>query len=513
MESTKENRFLSWLAAIRETKTITKINKFIASPICLAIMAALTLLAYSFSLEVIFYGLVVVFAIYVCLFAEDFMPIVPLFLFCYVTSSPKNNPGRAETSMFYGVGGILIIIFASVAVLALLFRLGTDKNMGFKKLFTTKRSLVWGFLALGIGYVLSGIGSAGYLQVIWKNLFLALLEFLSLFLLYFLFSATINWEKRDKNYFVWMMFFFGVLIVGELIASFLLCNVIEGGVIMRGRISAGWGHYNNMGAMIGVSIPFAMFLSMKYKRGFIFVIVAGLMYLSLFFACSRGSQLGAGLTFAASYVYAAIKTKEKKSFFIASGIFVAVVAILCIVFRDTLTTLFSDVPDIIKSSENGTEETEENLFNDSNRFKTYLGGLKTFINYPIFGESFYPRKYVPYEYSTVDKFSSFFPPRWHNTFIQMLVSCGVVGFAAYVFHRVQTVRLYLKKRDDTTTFFAFGILALLAMSMLDCHFFNLGPGFFYSICLMVIEFAPSDKKKQVAKEEETPSETSTQTAE
>ena len=65
---------------------------------------------------------------------------------------------------------------------------------------------------------------------------------------------------------------------------------------------------------------------------------------------------------------------------------------------------------------------------------------------------------------------------------------------AYLFHRVQTAILFFKKPTLYKSFIGIGVLLLLLMSLLDCHFFNIGPVFFYSICLA---FAEKTEEEQV----------------
>ena len=86
---------------VRSSKAIKKINAFLLSPWGLAALAACTLCGFSFGLELAFYTLAIVLVVYTSLFCDDFSPIMPLFVFCYVTAGPTNNPGKTETSFFY----------------------------------------------------------------------------------------------------------------------------------------------------------------------------------------------------------------------------------------------------------------------------------------------------------------------------------------------------------------------------------------------------------------------------
>jgi hypothetical protein len=53
--------------------------------------------------------------------------------------------------------------------------------------------------------------------------------------------------------------------------------------------------------------------------------------------------------------------------------------------------------------------------------------------------------------------------------------------------------LFIKKKSRATTFIGISILALLLMSLVDCHFFNVGPVLFYSIVLAVMECAKKEE--------------------
>jgi hypothetical protein len=79
------------------------------------------------------------------------------------------------------------------------------------------------------------------------------------------------------------------------------------------------------------------------------------------------------------------------------------------------------------------------------------------------------------------------PPLWHNNFLQMLASCGLFGLYAYIYHRIQTFWHFFKGKGKENIFLAITILAFLLTNILDCHFFLLGAGLFYSCYLAVAE--------------------------
>ncbi|MBQ3014702.1 MAG: O-antigen ligase family protein [Clostridia bacterium] len=468
---------------IKNSAAVKNINQIICSAWGVGILGTLTVLAFAFSLEAVFYTIVVLYTIYVGLFADDLSPIMPLFVLCYVTPSIGNNPGISDQGLFYGSSGIYLLCIVSVAVLTLLFRIALDKDFGFRRLLTTKRTLLWGMVALGVSYFLSGIAHERYLEYVKGNLLFAFIQFASIFLLYFVLSATVNWEQFNLDYFAWAGLIIGLVVSAEVICIYITNNVIVDASVFRSNIYSGWGCYNNIGALISMSIPFAFYFASKKKRSSIFLVIGFLLLVMVILSGSRGSMVGAAFAFVASFIYAFIKCNNKKEFRIATLVLLGIIAVGMLIFHKQTELILSQIPKIGHIDENGSL-----VVNDSDRINIYKNGWEIFLRNPIFGQSFYPIEFNIYSFSYLEQFNSFFPPRWHNTVIQMLASCGVVGMLAYSYHRIDTFRLYFKKKTRTNTYILFSILTMLIMSLLDCHFFNVGPVLFYSIALAVMEF-------------------------
>ena len=159
---------------------------------------------------------------------------------------------------------------------------------------------------------------------------------------------------------------------------------------------------------------------------------------------------------------------------IGFGSFVVVVVIAGAVFRDKVAEIFASL--------------KKAGLDDSNRFKLYLDGLQKFAQSAqsvLLGNGFYSGGY---RYGN-DKLPSdaFLPPRYHNTVVQLLASGGLITMVAYLFHRFQTLKLCLTHRTFEKIFILAAILVLISASMVDCHFFNMGPGLIYSIVLVFAE--------------------------
>ena len=477
----------------RQTPLIRGINAFMASPKGVIMVALLTFLAHISSLEIILYTMTLLYCIYVCVFGDDFLTLAPFVVFCYIAPSRINNPGQNNESLFSGGTGLFLIIGVFVLLLCFMLRVGFDPDMGFKRLIKDKRKLLWGMLILGAAYVLSGMFSEHYGQIWGKNMAFGLLEFATVFVLYFLLTALVDWSRARADYFMWIGFLAGCVIALEVLNLYVhyfdefFVDLADGDRWNRWKIYLGWGMHNNVGAMLSITSPFALYLASKYKHGYLFVLPAVIHMVALFMTLSRTSILFGLCVFAVAFVVALCKAKRRLILGITGGCLAAVGFVFMLIFWDKLWDVVMDI------FNNGVLDT-------SGRGSLYAAGLKVFAENPVFGEGFYPSNMSTFEtayWLIGSEMSAFFPPRWHNTVIQLLASCGIVGLLAYILHRVQTLFVFARKLTLEKIFIGLSMLAFLGMSMLDNHFFNLGPTLIYSMALAFAEKseAPCDKEE------------------
>ena len=466
----------NFIFRLRQHPICRKINAFLTSPAYFLLIGGLTVLSSVFALELAVYTCFVLIALYLSICGEDYLPLIPLFVCGYISPSVGNNPGRNENSIFYPEnGGIYMLCIVGLFLLSLIVRLCLDPQIGQKAFFSCKRKLMPSMLILGGTYLLGGVFSGHYFDNGFSNLLFAFIQFAAIFMLYFLLTGAVKWEQAPKSYLAWTGVCVGFVLLCQLLHIYITHDVIVTGVIQRARIHTGWGTYNNMGALLTMMIPFAFHLACVRKRGWVYHLCALLFLLGVLLTCSRGSIFVAVAIYVLSYTIVIYKDLHTKHNLVIHFAAFAIIATLLVLFHDELLRLFRVL-------------IQQGL-DPSNRHEVYEEGIKQFRKFPIFGGSFYPVDYQPYDHSEIDAFSSFFPPRWHNTIIQMLASCGVVGLAAYCFHRFQTLSLFVKKPTLGKGFIALSILALLGTSMLDCHFFNIGPTLFYSMALAFVEKA------------------------
>lgn len=442
-----------------------RFDRYLASPYYVLSLMLVTALGFAFSLEAVCYGLFTAVCVYVCLFGADLLPLMPLVVFSYLMPSARNNPGINENSVFAGGSGIYIACLGAVIVAALCCRVVRDR----KRFWGSKPPLLWGMAALWAAYLLGGIGTAGYRSRFPGNLLFAFLQGAAVAVPYLLLRGGVNWKQARRDYLAWIGFCAGGLVLFEILYLYSSSHVVIDGIIRRQNLVTGWGMHNNLGGFLAMMIPFAFYLATKYRKGWIGTVAGSAFLIGVLMTCSRSSILGGvGIYLVCIYLMLSYSRNTKDNA-IALAIVIAIVALSVLLFQRQLLRLFSDILD------RGLDPSSRDII--------YEKGLELFGQSPIFGNSFYSPGYQPWDFSTSESFSAFFPPRWHNTVIQLLVSCGTVGILAYGFHRVQTVVVLLRRRHKEPVFIACALAVLLFTSLFDCHFFNIGPTLFYSMAL------------------------------
>lgn len=465
---------------LREHGSIRAFNRFLTTPGYILGVLFLVMLANDAAVELQVYTALLCIGCYICLFADDLLPLMPILTGCYISVSAQNNPGLNAQSVFT-TQGVYIWALLVPFVACLLFRLCTDKVFGGKAFLTKKRRLLPGMVILGIAYVLGGLFSVAYPGLWKKSVLFGLLQFAAVFLPYYLFSGAVDWKKAPKDYFAWIGFLTGLMLLLQLLRVYFHRDVIVDGVIMRDRIYTGWGMHNNIGCYLAMMIPFAFYLASRYNKGWLGSVVGSAFLLGVFFTCSRGSILVGSAVYLLCIILLMLSAKNKKANKVTIIIFLSVLVLTVAVFHKQIYLLFRSVLD--------------RGFDPNNRNFIYEAGWKQFLRYPMFGGGFYPVDFVPYDFSVVDSFSAFLPPRWHNTVIQLIACTGAVGLCAYGFHRYETVRMFLRDRTREKAFIACSVAVLLGTSLLDCHFFNIGPTLFYSVGLAFAEFCVKPNEK------------------
>lgn len=386
--------------------------------------------------------------------------IAPVFMITFTFSYKTFLSGwlGGITFAILAIGALVLIIGAFIAHIFLY-----KKHLQIKELPSSK--LFWGIVAVSGALLLNGLFSFENYQPI--NITFALILVFALAFCYFTFFLGINAKKDILEYVIYILYVASVLLVLEMIILLLRdATLNENGSIIKESLILGWGVWNNVGGMLTMLLPVHFYYAATKKHGYIFYISAVIVYLTIALTLSRSSLLFATIVFAICVVIICSKGCNTRTNRIITAC-VAAIGVLGVI------ALFDKIYAVLGSY------ISQGL-GDNGRLALYKHGIENFLSNPIFGGGLGS--------CPEDNFGHGIDPnRYHNTVIELLATCGIVGFGAYAFHRYQTIRLVWKKRSDLSVIFlSIVILGLLLTSLLDNHIFNIYPTMYYSIVLCVL---------------------------
>ncbi len=460
---------------INDNQIINKLNKILISKWMILVITFLTLMSNVFGLELLVLWIFTFIVVITCLVGDNLLSLLTISCCGYFTFSKSNNPLSLEqTSIFLNPSTMIHIYAITVVVVIfaggrLVFDIITKKKQGIYQ-GSNKPKLTLGFIILGIVYIIGGLFSSHYG---FRTAFFGFIQIATLGFSYFYFYYTVDFKKVEKDYFGWLFLSIGILLFFETIVMLYQADFFTTtGVFTRDKIFTGWGINNNVAGMLVMLIPIPIYLALERKNSILYILIGNLLYLATILTQSRAGMLIGGIILIVSLIYYFIKQerKEKIKVIILESLCFFIAVLFFIIKFTEVKRLFSS---IIAAG-----------FNDSGRFEIYKIGLKQFLEYPIFGRGFYSTGLFQWG---VNSETNFLPPRYHNTIIQLLASCGSFGLLGYLFHRIQSAKIILFKLNNERFFIGISILSLLIISLLDCHFFNIGPGFIYGALLLFAE--------------------------
>ena len=449
------------------------------------IYAALVFVSSLCGQEPLVFGLTALLVVLVCLFAKDTRALVPPIILVIYAVSWMHTPQGASDFFNAPAAFVSFGILGAIAVAALAFRIAAFPPKGESRL----PGLRTGLVVLCAAFLLNGALSADF--VLSDIVFGALIAF-SFIAAYLLIRRTCAYRKDNGLYFAASCFAAGLVIFLQVAYALLfrdvwegengaLCSGIDllrgffaGGALPQGlsiskdAMIAGWGMSNNFGGMLAMFIPASLYLAYKVKNGWLFYLFAFAQLGAVACTLSRTALLTGGVLLVGGAVILSVARSPRRTFVRACNAAV-VLAVLAagILFFDRIREIFAVIFD--------------RGFDDSNRFKIWKYGLDKFFSSPLFGAGFEQRFYLDFVGFDIENWV--FPDMFHNVFVQILASCGLVGMAAYLYHLAQVLCLLLRRPSADRLLYLGIFLAVSGASLLDNHIFHIFPALLYSLSL------------------------------
>lgn len=500
------------LESIANSSTfIRKTNNFLESKWFYIALAVFVFIVQAFGLEVLGYITIALIFSYTCFFMENTNATIPIF--CFVTFATSTIHSPAENASGYVILGagqfdvlqgsnyfsspvfvVGLIVGIVIVALGLIYRMLAYAN--YKKTFT-KKSLIWGIIALAFAYLVSGLG---YLQYSLDDFIMAGVQAVSILAVYLFIVTTADFEKFNLDKLAQLcvvaLFYMMALVAYIYVTRFY--GFLRFSSAWKHYMLCGWGMSNDFGIFISMLLP-VFFYKMFYaqKHAYVWYIFAIFAIIVIFFTYARGALLVGGGVFALGSIYAIIRKSTRKTAILSVS--VALLAFVCAVAILHFTGGLEYVMEYhVGKVANGTQI--ENI--DSGRLDIWKRYLDYFISNPIFGGGFTVDKifYINAGKEVANGAFSAYSYFAHNTLFQILGSCGLVGLMAYLYHTLTVLLVFFKKPNEKRMIFAVCIFAFIATSMLDVVFFKPYFIFYYAIILAVCEFDAKTSEKVCGKE-------------
>lgn len=467
---------------VKNGKTVKELlNSAFGSKLYPFITAVIVFICYYTGMDLFAIYFVAISGILILTLCDDLTPFITLLVFINVIISYQHSPsGKSGNSDYFfqpAVAAQVITLIVALVTAGVIRLLRTVQRRRFKP-----TPIFFGLCALSIAFILNGIFSDNYTPMdLVYGLFQAVI-YLGVFAL-----LKDNIKINSKTFVNIAVAFLAlsIVLVAELFIAYLSAEgVFVNGELFRGRLSFGWGVYNTMGMLLLLCIPSVVYLASVYKRGWLLTLYSVLLVLCCILSMSRQAMLGVVVIYPLCLAYLIKKTKQKLINWLIIGAAciaaIVVVAIRWHSFTNAFSQIFSNI--IVNGQLNG-----------SGRMKLYATALNEFFKAPLFGTGFYSGGLD----GMLDNAAGMdiIPLFYHNTILQLAASCGVIGLAAYIVHRCQTVFSFFKTVTVERSFIAVSILVLLVLSLLDVHMFDILPTLLYSSFVAVLVASEKDKKK------------------
>lgn len=444
----------------------SRLNHFFQSKLYILLVMVCIFLGNTTSTELFFAFCVLGCVVCACFVCHDLRFLLPPLCGMVCSIPLAHTPYVPTESGFYTSTSVLILF--AVGVLLLLagltvFVLRNRKSVALPRV--SLRSLFLGFCAFAAALLLSG---AFHPQNDMKN-FAYALGIAASFLVFYIFIALFHPRtKENAEHFLFTMAALGVCVVAELIVLYITKVEFDGFFPVKNSIMIGWGTWTHIGALLTVSLPCALYFAHSGKRWLPSLLTAALLFIGIFMTASRGAWLYGGILLLVCLIYLSFSGENKKKtrllLLIALGFALVLALLLAGKIYDFLLS-FLQVG-----------------FSDNGRFELWHNALRTFAAYPIFGVGFFNTGIV------LGGFPALLPYLYHNTVLQMMASCGLIGCLLYLFHRAQTVALAIRKRHSSLCIFLLlSAAALVLVSLTDEHLFHIYPAFWYTAALYLAE--------------------------
>lgn len=354
-------------------------------------------------------------------------------------------------------GGWQLIVCFICAGIAIGFLIGfLVWKLAIQKAKCKKGKMFWAFLILALANLLGGV--IGHF-----NIMLFGIVFASFILLYGIYWFYLNFTKDCQKYFAWCAIFLAITITLEIFFShiasgnFIQSVINKGGMVGVCEGDAHTGNINSACIVMLTGLCACFYLALKNKKDYLYLLMALLIDVSIFFSYSRIVTFVAAIVTLICLIYIVIKSQNRKILLISLGVIVGVLLIFVAIFWNKVLNAINYYLNM--------------GFSLNGRGTLWEWCIAQFKNSPIFGVGFVTNEtgatlgeipgcgvVVPGELSMVYA---------HNFFLHHFVCVGIIGSLLTIPFYVKKYEIIFKKFTTFKLYVLVTSLTQLLASMVD----------------------------------------------
>ena len=425
-----------------------KIKYFMESIYFGILISIITLVAFMFDNPTLGYYMFGVIALSMLIVGADFRNIIPL-LFLYFGCWNNNNMAIPSVEFYVliallGLDGILFLIRLCLRFKYYICKLKRDY-------------LFFALLGILVAMLISLINTPD-MRLSWTGIgYQAIITFA-----YFIVRITVPNTEDAKKTIVESIIITAIMISFESI-YFLIVKLYQGNemdyIIHMKKLSFGWAHSNHYTAIINIAILLSVYYFTKYRNiknrilsVFSFMCFSAVNVLTV---CRAGYLAIIPTLFVSIVVYFIYNKKIQKNKIIKDLYYLIPIAVtvICGIILLNKTGLMQEVIDHLK----------EMGFDDNDRNSVFSSGWNQFLAHPFIGSGVNTAKiYTDPKLHVLN---------YHNYALQMLGTCGIVGFISFLIYLGFSIKRTCNK-DLYSIFVGIVIIYFLIHGFMDTMYFN-----------------------------------------
>lgn len=443
-------------------------DKFCNSVWCIATYGLVCIVCHTFNLPVLGAALLTVLLSLAFLFSKNSFAVLPFLLMCSFVLSvdTKPNTGYFNTPFKITVLSLLLVVLVATAVFNLVYY-GKWKRIFKRAYLTISIALLTGALLVG------GLGTALFS---WMGVAMSLAVGASMFIPYSLLINCGEYKGRETiTYFAWAMITASVVIFAAVMERYITLGF---GNVLAHKTLLNFGHTisNSAAVIVLLAIPMTFYFVYIYKYGTAFLAVVAFELITIVLTFSRASLLIAvGGTAVVAIALCFKKKTGRLAYWITCGVIFLAVAVIAIKYR---AWVFNQIVA---------------MFDGHGRSAIWKAGFEAWKESPVFGVGLW---YLPQIQAPKHMYYSY-----HCSPLTFLYCAGILGIAAYIYHRYRTVRLVFKsKLTAERVFVVLMLVAFILNSLLDIYMTEPLHLLYYSVMLALVEHDVKSTKARLSYE-------------